>query len=287
VKRFCKLLSRLPLRRTHVALIAIVAAYTVFDFFTIDSHRANWLNELMAGVWFSQSILFATWAAIGPPPAVKRIPLTVAALCLVTIAMLLQPTSTTARDGAETLLVNSGIFLTAFALQWGSFKFLRLRIRTDSHENVAASNHFGIRYLLALTAVVAIVLAIGRLIAEHLSLSSSSFVHSPLEFLGFLTAISLALGPLIAVPLLALSRRTSFRAIAGIILIWFLSYISAILVITLIDPDPWYVLVREIAFLQLGIGTSGVMSGVVLRIAGYRLVRSTQTKSTHVIATPL
>jgi hypothetical protein len=287
VNRFCRVLSRLPLRRTHVALIAIVAAYTVFDFFTIDSRLANWLNEFMAGVWFSHSIFFATWAAIGPPPAVKRIPLTVAALCLVTIAMLLQPTSTTAHDGAETILVNSGVFLTAFAIQWAGFKFLRLRIRADSHVNNAASNHFGIRYLLALTAVVAIVLAIGRLIAENLSISSTSFVRSPLEFLGFLTAISLALGPMIAIPLLALSKRTTLRAIAGILLVWLLSFVSAIVVITLLDRQPWYVLVLEIAFLQVGIASSGVISALLLRIAGYRLVRFAQTTSAQPMATAL
>src|SRR5688572_14908223 len=70
------------------ALVLLVAAYAAFNVVLnpMEGNGNAIPTMLCVGVFFIQPVLFAMWTAIGPPPAMKRIPFSLAGFVLVVFA---------------------------------------------------------------------------------------------------------------------------------------------------------------------------------------------------------
>jgi hypothetical protein len=265
-------------------LALIVAAYAAFNILLNPMGGISddeFVTMLCIGAFFMQPVAFAIWTAIGPPPAMKRIPFSLAGFVLVVFAaacvgQLRLSTSSFPpnRIGLEWLIMPGTLFVAAIIV------VLAVRILTRWHigntRGIAGPatpvNQFSIKYLLVLTAVCAVLLGIGR----WLAISGESF-DSSWRAIGRIIAriwlILLVMIPAILVPLAVISFRPTLRmflgtVISGAVLAW-----VAIETIILLDNPPRTDVARQVLVIQLGGVLVGLASALVLRFAGYRLIR--------------
>jgi hypothetical protein len=221
---------------------------------------------------FSQPFLFGTWAALGPPPAIKRVPLTAASVALVELA------SAIASGGdfePELFEITFSLFGTSTLLMLIVRKVARWQIGTE-HEATSgamAVNQFSLKYLLVLTTVCASLLGAARGLMSLSTLQRSPSWHADLpELLVPIGLVTLAIFPAILVPLMALFPRPTTKMLITVPCICLaLAWLSVEAVVAL-ENEPRLEVTRDIAILQLGAVTSGLLSAIVLRLAGYRLL---------------
>jgi hypothetical protein len=181
------------------------------------------------GTFFGQAILAAAWTALGPLRLIWRLPLSLAWLAA-SVGALAANISLFGPGGEREIVVVFGTvafgqWLLAQMPLWGLAVGYGLRVRHASEAGPAQDRQqrqFGIRELLIVTTIVAVVLAIGRAIVAA---AASTMVMEP--------------GPLFII---------SFLAIAGIILI--LPLVLAALL-------PQHALAASLVMLMLiGLGTA-------------------------------
>jgi hypothetical protein len=105
-------------RRSWCALGATVAGHAslnvLFNPFTVGADFDDWPFYMTIGVLVSQPIMFATWAALGPPPIIKRFPMTIAALVMILFS---RHVSRWGRlDEGEMLILPSAVFVGALII---------------------------------------------------------------------------------------------------------------------------------------------------------------------------
>jgi hypothetical protein len=267
-------------------LALLVAAHATFNLLLnpMGGGSDEFLTMLCMGVVFMQPIVFAMWTAIGPPPAMKRIPYTLAgfiivvfATCVVAQLRLSSSNFPSNRIGLEFLIVPGALYAAAIIVA------LAVRIVTrwhigNSRGNAGPAtpvNQFSIRNLLVLTAVCAVLLGIGR----WLAISSESFDASWVEIGRIVARIWLILFvmiPAILITLTVISFRPTLRmclgtVFSGCVLAW-----VAIETIILLDNPPRREVTRQVLFIQLGAMLGGIASALMLRFAGYRLFRKSK-----------
>jgi hypothetical protein len=156
----------------------------------------------------------------------------------------------------------------------------RIQSRWAVSNEYAESGQFSLKYLLVLTAFCAGLLVLGR------SVAAGSFWGEPnfrQEFVAglflFGGTMLLALFPMLIIPLMAMVRRPSVRAMA--VLPFLLAGLTwlAVEIIAAVQGTSRSDLLRQVALLQAGAAAAGLVSALVLRCVGFQLVRTRPEKS--------
>jgi hypothetical protein len=128
----------------------------------------------LLGTMFGQATLAAAWTALGPAPLLWRLPLSLGWIAALVIAFMMNM-GINGHGNVEVALIMGGClagqWLLVQAPAWGLAVGygLRLRHRTDPPESIR-ERQFGIRQLMILTAIVAVVLGVARVVvAEAIS----------------------------------------------------------------------------------------------------------------------
>lgn len=227
------------------------------------------------GSLFAHATLAAAWTAFGLGPLTLRLPLSLAWVGSLPVAIGINvETNGGPRDAV--LVVGGSLLGQWLLLQlplWGLALGFALRLRHIDEVDQAASRHlqFGIRQLLIVTAIVAVVLAIGRAVLPHMPTAGSE-----MSIFIFLAAAAIVL----TLPLLlaALMRR---RAVLGVLLALGLMGMVTALEMPLLNafrlrgPEPEH-------FVAINAASAVVilLFALMARFNGYRLdTRRTTAKS--------
>jgi len=164
---------------------------------------------LVFGTFFGQALLASAWVALGPLPLVWRLPLSLVWLAALVVALAMNISIHGPRGDQEIIVVFAcaafGQWLLAQAPLWGLAVGYGLRVRHASNTSPALARkdqQFGIRQLLIVTAIVAVVLGIGRAIAiaiaPHVNLE-----YEPLLIISFLAVAGIIMNvPLVLAAML-------------------------------------------------------------------------------------
>jgi hypothetical protein len=227
----------------------------------------RFLIGLAVGSCFAFTIVAATWTVLGPGSRKVRIP-------LASLLLLAMPTTLFVREGrnepVSLLLCELAIFAIVVGTGVLLRRLLRVRLRKSTTVQVeiaetSRTSQYGIRHLMFLTTIVAILLAIGRLATPYF------IAHSGREFLVF-AFLALAVC-IICLPIvfsvLALNRIFVPATITMFLAGWAtLGEYNLFQSLRMSGPD-WidFVWVNTLTFLPVLLASLG------LRLCGYRLVR--------------
>jgi hypothetical protein len=265
-------------RRHWLALAAIVVGHAVLSaicnpFVARSSNQPDWIEMLTVGLMFSQPFLFGTWAALGPPPAMKRVPLSAASLVLVELASAI---ASVGDYEPELFAITFSLFGTSILLMLIVRKTARWQIGTerDAGRGATAVNQFSLKYLLILTTVCASLLGVARVLVSMSTLQRSPVWQPDLaELLVPIGLVTLAIFPAVLVPLVALFPRPTMKILITVPCLWLALAWLAVEAVVALGNETRVDVIRDIALLQLSAMTSGLLSTLVLRVAGYRLLR--------------
>ena len=194
------------------------------------------------GTFFGYALLAGAWVALGPLPLLWRLPLSLVWLAVAIIALALSIAVHGPRADREIVLVFGGVgfgqwLLTQFPL-WGLAVGYGLRVR-HLHESGPAydrkEQQFGIRQLLIVTTIVAVVLAIGRAVALKLS-SDATIESEPIIIISFLAIAGL----IMTVPLIlsALLPQHALPASIIVLVLVALGTAAELPLLTALKPAP-------------------------------------------------
>ena len=280
--------SRAPFRRSWFLLLFVVAGHCTFNL-TINpmgfsvSGPLEWLKAMFFAVMFAQPVLFAEWAVLGPGAAVQRVPLTLAAAAAVAFCGYYIGWNLFNHSARASLWSDSFYwYVWALAFPVASAVLIAIRRlsgwrivrRTVAFANRVPGNQFSLKYLLMLTAVCAAFLGTARFLAFQrwpgISIGRSS---EAIQVLIAVSVVLLALFPTFVVPLIALTPRPTVPMLISIPLTWAaLSWLALETVIATNGIQDRTRIARDIALLQGGAALAGLLSALVVRIAGYRLL---------------
>ena len=227
----------------------------------------------LIGTLFGQATLAAAWTALGPGPLLWRLPLSLAWIGALSVGFMVNIAQHGGPDGfialviAVCLLAQWAIVqvpLWGLAIGYG----LRLRHMSDPPET-ARDRQFGIRQVMILTFIVAVVLGVCRAIAVQ---SARHFADSNMHD-AWIFAFLAGAGIVMTLPLLfaALLPRWSSVAVPGVLALivlgtWYELPLTMILPARGGGPDFWHLAwinVFQAAWVLLVVG--------VVRLCGYGL----------------
>jgi len=227
------------------------------------------------GTLFAHAALAAAWTALGPGPLVWRLPLSLVWIFLLAVAIQFNTVINGGPKGVA-LVVGACLFgewlllqipLWTIALAFGA----HLRHNTKAPAFDPRERQFGIRQLIIVTTIVAVVFGAGRLavpqMAEHLELTKG---EGPIfVFLG-VAAVILAL-PLI---LAALMRQFALPSVLIVLILLAIGTASEVPLLRLVGgggPGP-----KVQDFVAINFFTASVLLTVLsmVRLNGYSLTRS-------------
>jgi hypothetical protein len=239
----------------------------------------NVIAGLVLGTMFGQTSLAAAWCALGPFPLVRRLPLSFLWLAAIVVAFGCNLARGPNSQGFWVLLIYSGAMLFQWLILQTPIWLLvaRYGLRVSGENEVHNANdyrdrQFGIRQIMALTVLVALVLGIGRLLLGGLQVGTS--FGKPAEVMAF-ACVALAnafvSAPVIGVMLLP---RVTFAAVCGGLL--FSAFATAIecSALNLLVPGPPGNAEMYWVFSLVNLVQCGWVLVVLflLRLGGYRLV---------------
>jgi hypothetical protein len=229
----------------------------------------EWVGLLCMGILVSQPVLFGIWAAIGPGAYIARVPATFAALIAVCIAgvirrwNLLLPSVAATSIQADQFVWDLALFALVMGTMWIVGRFVGWRVVSYSNEPPAAQpNQFSLKFLVGLTAVCSVLLAIGRLWASA-NASAASFAG----------IVLLTLFPVLVLPFIVLSERPLLRLILLVPVLWALLTWLAIETVAAMEKVPPSQVANELVLLQVGAAIASLTAAMMLRLAGYRFSR--------------
>ena len=177
------------------------------------------------GTMFGQTTIASAWTAFGPAPLIWRLPLSFLWVVMLAVSIGI---NVGMNGGPRDAMVVMGGCLTSqwFLVQlplWGLAMGYGLRLRHRDDASVASDpreRQFGIRQLLIITTIVAVVFGIGRLIVPNLKFGSSG-EPAVLAFLA-VAAIVITLPVLIAalLPRFALPATLLTLLLVGLQTAW-------------------------------------------------------------------
>jgi len=228
----------------------------------------------------AQPLLFAIWLSFGPPPATKRVPLTIGAFGLLILAGGIQKWSLFPHKSAPANLDLAWVALslalfaafTIFGLVVKRLSRSRILYADEAAGDVSV-HQFSLKYLIMVTTICAVLLGIGRSLAND---SSHVNIRSVLVPIGL---IFLAIFPVLIVPAITLSKLPKAYVLLGLVIVWVsLTGIATWAIIAKFPSVPrlpdQVEIVRQILFIQLGGAIAAWATAFVLRLCGYRLVGS-------------
>jgi hypothetical protein len=161
--RYTVLLPLVPLLATSWLVLGVVV---------FQGPREHFVIGAVLGTMLGQTTLASSWTAIGPGLLLWRLPLSLAWIATLVIAFALNP-SVGGPRGEVVVLIGGCLLgqwlLVQIPLWWLALAHgLRLWHRSDVAAGPTRPPQFGIRQLMILTAIVAILLGVGRVIAPAL-----------------------------------------------------------------------------------------------------------------------
>jgi hypothetical protein len=223
------------------------------------------LGLTLMGFLMTQPILFGIWAALGPGNSIRRIAATFAIFVAVCLGGAIKPLNVWSAAGEsfsieiEPLLWALGFFILAAGIMVLARKFAGWRFDALSAVPTASpQSQFGVKFLLGLTTVCAVLLAICR------ALSSTN--ASAVMFAGITLLI---LFPVLVLPFLMLSRKPSVRLLVVALLVWAILTWLATEAMAAVDSVSRGGAARQLVFIQLGAATASFVSAIALRLGGY------------------
>jgi hypothetical protein len=266
--------------RTWIVPTVLVAAHTLFNVLAdpFQMNNYSWTFMLAGGVFYIQPVLFAVWAAIGPPPVVKRIALTLAAYAAVLVG---SASVLSLRQGEPEnpalLVIMTALFVATFVALLIVSKFTRWRIDIPAPIRDAAESgsQFSLKFLFIFTTICAVLLAAGR---------GLSWVEDTgaFEFARFCTMIGIVLMllfPAFIIPLTALSAQLTNRALIIVPILCLIFTALAVVATLRFEPGADREMIGFVLLVQLGALIGGLLSALFLRFNGYRLIRRSATSS--------
>jgi hypothetical protein len=263
--------------RAAMILAPLLACSWLLLAFVDPNGPGNYLSiGFMVGTLFSQPTLAAAWTALGPGPLLWRLPLSLAWIAALAVAYVVQN-----RLHRISMPSSELVFVASVAGQWMLVQLplwvlavvygLRVRHQSDPPETVR-DRQFGIRQVMILTFIVAVVLGVFRLAVAEYAMHFENINRTSLAIIGVqaLAAVTMNLPLLIA----ALLPRFWLPAIG--------------VVLTLIGLGTWYELPLLLIIGGPGVGASvwllvlinGYQSAwilavvAILRMCGYGIGRS-------------
>jgi hypothetical protein len=231
------------------------------------------IGNLIGGM-FAQATLAAAWTVLGPLALVWRLPLALAWIAALIVALAINIGINGAPD--EIILIMSGCVLAQWLLTqlplWALAVFYDVRVRHQSESDQAGDlSHlqFGIRQLMILTAIVAVVLGIGRLlVANFASLFQFPGRETPIFVFLAIAGVLMSLPLLVAalLPRLALPATVAMLLFIALATAWELPLLSTLIGTPGGGPDMWHFIwinAFQAFWVLLVTGT--------LRLTGYRL----------------
>lgn len=261
-------------KRSSLALVAIVAAQAAFNLFVSERNKSEWVELIVVGIQLVQPVLFAAWASFGPPPAVKRVPLTIAALIALELAAVARSHFADVRLPLhEVLLVTLSLFLTA-ALVFSLIRiFKRWNVTNRYDKTDIVRSQFSMKFLVVLTTIVAVLLGIGQVLSRASSLPSNfAWIDFVKEVAVPIALMLLAMLPAVIVSALILSHSPGIRTILLLITLWLVMSCGAVSLLAALETEPWKDAAEVVALFQFGAIIAGALSAVILRFGGYRFV---------------
>jgi hypothetical protein len=271
--------------RFSSVLASLVVVFFVFNATTAwifsGGGYEDWLEAIFVGALVFQPIAFGVWSALAGSSILINLSLAVPCLMLLIVATGLDRdgyTDVQRREFGHFAMTALAIFAVALILSLAMRRFARLQIVSDADPlQVAAPRlRFSIKYLLVLTTLYAVVLAIVTQLNFQTEPPPPNWIFGPDFYLRILlvggTAFSIAVIPTFAVPLLVLNGHISGRVVRAVAIFWFI----VTLLLTGIwgaFEDAWPDILVFLLLVQLGAVIAGAPSAIVLRANGYRLVR--------------
>jgi hypothetical protein len=249
----------------------LLLAHGAFNLlFNPFSTRQTYPLMMEVGVVLAQPMLFASWLVIGPPPATKRLPLTIAAFSAIILA-----DAITSDDwlSMEYLLIAAILFVITAVVMFAVCRLTGWKVLHMWHsaDSGLPLHQFSLRYLLSVTTIFAALLGLGRALASGHEWSATPPI---LDMLLPVTFVLLALIPIFFAALVVLTGSPPNRILIAIPLLWAGLTWLAVEAIVAVENEPRWEVAREISLMQLGAASAAILSAVLLRIAGYRLYRS-------------
>jgi hypothetical protein len=267
------------------ALLSLVLAHAAFILLlnptgpTTRSSDEDWLFSLATGVLVTQPMLFSAWMILGPPPAVWRVPITLAGYVLVCLASgirtwnLFSDFNTPNAVDLNFMIANAIFFVAIAVLAFAVRKAVGWRI--VHNKNVSpylVTNQFSMKYPIVLTTICAVLLAVGR------SLATEDTHTQIFEILTPIAAILIAVFPVMLIPVLVMWKRITIYTV--------ISFTFACAALTGLGLQfstalimrwgaPWMTgpeLRQQTVCMQLGAAIGAGISSLMLRLAGYRLI---------------
>ena len=230
---------------------------------------------LVYGTLFGQATLAAAWTALGPLPLVWRLPLSLVWLVALIVALAVNVSLYHAgSDDAVVLfgLIVSGQWLLAQAPLWCLAMGYALRLRyIDDGAAQPSQRQFGIRQLMLVTAVIAVVLGIGRA-AITAAVQLQEFRWGPLLIISFLAVA----GVVMMLPLLlaALLPRLAVPASLLVLVCIGLGTAGEVPLVNMVNSasgsnvEPWHLVTLNMFQAAWVLLTAGAV-----RCSGYGLAR--------------
>jgi hypothetical protein len=234
------------------------------------------------GTMFGQAALGAIWCALGPLPLTQRLPLAVLWLATVSMAFGLNLAREAVLNGLIMFAMFGGILLLQWVLVqiplWLLTARLKLRIIHESEalaEIYQAGQQFGIRHVLILTTLVAMVLGLGRLVLGRHNQEGGPG-PPPAGVVIALTALPIfnAIYALTVTGASVLEKGRNLGVVLAIIAVGLLSLLEVtVLDLATTKSSNWH---EHLMFVSFNLVQAMWIAVVLwlLRAGGYRLVRS-------------
>ena len=231
------------------------------------------IGGVMMGVLGSQPILFAIWAAFAPQRFYHRF---FWSLLLCTLVSFAEELGTLRHSGVR-LGFTMVSELTLFRNQMGNIRSNNWQMKQSIESNLATdyqAYQFGIKHLIILTTIVAVVLGLFRTLLTFNG--NITLFPSVAQFISFASLIVALLYPVIVIPWCTLAYRGKiFYLLLFAIITWAILDLPLILVV---ESQIWEgamtgEIIEGTLVLQLGAGLSAIVTTLVIRLCGFRLVR--------------
>jgi hypothetical protein len=255
--------------------IVIQTALALLFFHENYSRAGESFFIAMLGSLFSHPLLFALWAALAPQRFYVRflwcLPLSFGVSFLVELKY--HFTNRGHVMDFFIILISMSIFVLATAILLLVRRFTRWQLRQRSNSESASDYQpyqFGIKHMLILTTIIG---AVSGLFKSLIVISDHATMPSLGELTRILSEILLMIVPILFVfwlTLINLSKRKG-SAIAAIIFLAF-AEIAVYIFVPMIEGSRTR-MNEVIPFFQIGCGLSVIMTAMVIRRCGFRMVR--------------
>jgi hypothetical protein len=239
---------------------------------------AEILVPLIAGLLFSQPILFALWAALGPQRFYHRFLWAFLLCSLVSFVVDLGNLRHARGDLGSVMVLYAAIFIVGTTFLLVFRRLSRWCVKRRHAIDVSSGYHagqFGIKHLLILVTITA--LACGLLKTLQMVNPNLGLGPSLIEFVGCLLMVAVLFVPVAMIPWYTLAYRgrpivLSLVMVVSLVVCDVVACGVAMTVMPINTGDiPEFV--GTLLLMQLGTGLSTIGSTLVIRWCGFRMIR--------------